>query len=214
MNRFILKYPKILQKIYPSRISKIPKEKTLYLTFDDGPIPEITPWVLQILADFSAKATFFCIGDNIRKHPAVFQKIIQQKHAIGNHTFHHLNGWNTTTEAYLANTLKTEAIFAENNLKRPSGTKLFRPPYGKIKNRQAKNLQKVGHTIVMWDVISGDYDKNYEAKNCLENCLKLIKPGSLVVFHDSLKAEKNLKYVLPKLMAHYADKGWRFESLY
>ncbi|WP_417885261.1 polysaccharide deacetylase family protein [Zunongwangia sp.] len=213
MNRFILKYPTILQKLYPSRISKITKEKTIYLSFDDGPIPEVTPWVLQTLANFSAKATFFCIGNNIKKHPDVFQEIITSNHTIGNHTFNHLNGWRTKLDHYIENIAKTDAIINEYKAKTISENKFFRPPYGRIKNKQAKKLQKLGYKIVMWDVISGDYDQTYDAEKCLKNCIKLITPGSVVVFHDSLKAQKNLIYVLPKLMEYYAKKGWSFENL-
>ena len=215
MNRFILKYPWILKKLYPKRLSKITAENTLFLTFDDGPIPEITPWVLNLLEKHSAKATFFCIGDNVRKHPEVFQKIKAKGHAIGNHTFNHLDGWNTSTSDYIENFKKAEEII-ESQLQQKliSEEKLFRPPYGKIKNKQAAKITNLGYRIVMWDVITGDYDKTYSAKKCLKNTRNLIKSGSIIVFHDSLKAEKNLKYVLPKILEEYAQKGWKFEALF
>ena len=214
MNRFILKYPWILKKLYPKRLSRVATEKTLFLSFDDGPIPEVTPWVLEQLDKYSAKATFFCIGDNIRKHPEIFKKIKDKGHAVGNHTFNHLNGWKTSTSDYLENFRKTERII-ESKLEKTlsSEEKLFRPPYGKIKNKQAAKITNLNYRIVMWDVITGDYDKNYDAEKCLENTLNLIRAGSIIVFHDSLKAEKNLKYILPKLLEEYSQKAWKFKTL-
>ena len=214
MNRFILKYPWILKKLYPKRLSRVAAEKTLFLSFDDGPIPEVTPWVLEQLDKYSAKATFFCIGDNIRKHPEIFKKIKDKGHAVGNHTFNHLNGWKTSTSDYLENFRKTERII-ESKLEKTlsSEEKLFRPPYGKIKNKQAAKITNLNYRIVMWDVITGDYDKNYDAEKCLENTLNLIRAGSIIVFHDSLKAEKNLKYILPKLLEEYSQKAWKFKTL-
>tara|TARA_B100001146_G_C16164481_1_gene427229 strand:- start:581 stop:1228 length:648 start_codon:yes stop_codon:yes gene_type:complete len=214
MNRFILKYPWILKKLYPKRLSRVAAEKTLFLSFDDGPIPEVTPWVLEQLDKYSAKATFFCIGDNIRKHPEIFKKIKDKGHAVGNHTFNHLNGWKTSTSDYLENFRKTEQII-ESKLEKTlnSEEKLFRPPYGKIKNKQAAKITKLNYRIVMWDVITGDYDKNYDAEKCLKNTLNLIRAGSIIVFHDSLKAEKNLKYILPKLLEEYSQKAWKFKTL-
>lgn len=215
MNRLILKYPWILKKLYPKRLSRITAEKTLFLTFDDGPIPEITPWVLDLLEKYSAKATFFCIGDNVRKHPEVFEQIKTKGHAFGNHTFNHFDGWKTKTSDYIENFKKAEEIInSQLQQKLTSEEKLFRPPYGKIKNKQAAKIANLGYKIVMWDVITGDYDKNYDAEECLKNTRNLISSGSIIVFHDSLKAEKNLKYVLPKLLEEYTEKGWKFESLF
>ena len=215
MNRLILKYPWILKKLYPKRLSRITAEKTLFLTFDDGPIPEITPWVLDLLEKYSTKATFFCIGDNVRKHPEVFEQIKTKGHAFGNHTFNHFDGWKTKTSDYIENFKKAEEIInSQLQQKLTSEEKLFRPPYGKIKNKQAAKIANLGYKIVMWDVITGDYDKNYDAEECLKNTRNLISSGSIIVFHDSLKAEKNLKYVLPKLLEEYTEKGWKFESLF
>ncbi|WBL22069.1 polysaccharide deacetylase family protein [Zunongwangia sp. HRR-M8] len=215
MNRFILKYPWILKKLYPKRLSRISSEKTLYLSFDDGPIPEVTPWVLEQLEKYTAKATFFCIGDNVRKHPEVFHQIEAKGHAIGNHTFNHLDGWKTSTSDYLENFRKAENII-QSQLQNlfTSEEKLFRPPYGKIKNKQASEITKLGYKIVMWDVITGDFDAKYDEEKCLKNAKKQIRPGSIVVFHDSLKAEKNLKYALPRLLEEYTKKGWKFKAIY
>jgi len=210
MNPFFIKYPFLLKKLYPNRITNIKAEKTIYLTFDDGPIPEITPWVLDILKQYNAKATFFCIGDNIRKHPEVFQQIIKEKHRVGNHTFNHLNGWKTSEEKYIENTLLAEKEIEKFS---PQKTKLFRPPFGKIKNSQAAKLVKQNYTIVMWDVISGDFDTRISKDKCLSNVLKNASAGSTIVFHDSIKASESLKFTLPKVLDYYAEKGFDFKAL-
>jgi peptidoglycan/xylan/chitin deacetylase (PgdA/CDA1 family) len=171
----------------------------VYLTFDDGPIPEITEWVLDQLTQYDAKATFFCIGDNIRKHPEIFNKIIENNHSIGNHTFNHLKGWQTTLERYLENTEECAEIIANFKL-RNTNPKLFRAPYGKIKPSQAKALRQAGYTIVMWDVISMDFDANVSQEQCLQNVISHIESGSIIVFHDSSKAWQNLQYALPKTL--------------
>jgi len=184
--------PRFIQRLYPERVWAFPnKRDSVYLTFDDGPIPEVTPWVLDELKNHNATATFFCIGENAKKHPEIFQRIIAEGHAVGNHTFNHLNGWKTETSEYIENTLLAEKLIA---------SKLFRPPYGKITSKQAKQLQQKGFKIIMWDVLSYDFDTTISEKKCLQSVLKNIKPGSIVVFHDSLKAEKNLRYVLPKVL--------------
>lgn len=185
-------------------------EKIIYLTFDDGPIPEITPFVLSELAKYNAKATFFCVGDNINKHPEVFRKLLAEGHAFGNHTYNHLKGWQTENEIYFENIEKLNRVVVELGIK-PS--KLFRPPYGRLKSSQGKYL-KSKYTIVMWSLLTCDYDKNFDAQQCLENAKRKTRNGSIVVFHDSLKAEKNLRYVLPKYLAYFADKGFRFDTLY
>lgn len=210
MNIFLVKYPSLLKKLYPNRITRLKGEKTIYLTFDDGPIPEITPWVLDTLNQYSAKATFFCIGDNIRKHPEVFQQIIKEKHSIGNHTFNHLNGWKTSEEKYIKNTLLAEKEIEKFS---PQKNKLFRPPFGKIKNSQAAKLVKQNYQIVMWDVISGDFDSRISKDKCLSNVLKNASAGSTIVFHDSIKASESLKFALPKVLDYYAKKGFDFKAL-
>lgn len=233
MNLFLAKYPSILKKLYPERITRLNTPKTLYLTFDDGPIPEITPWVLTQLKEYKAKATFFCIGDNIRKHKDIYKQIIEQGHSIGNHSFNHLNGWKTDTDFYVDNVLKAEETIIENGdqkkekreknqdsrNKKPNpqlatrNPKLFRPPYGKIKNSQASKLVNLNYTIVMWDVLSGDFDKTTSAEKCFNNVIKHTKEGSTIVFHDSLKASKSLKTVLPKILEYYTEKGYCFKAL-
>jgi peptidoglycan/xylan/chitin deacetylase (PgdA/CDA1 family) len=193
--------PRFIQRLYPERIWVFSRSSnSVFLTFDDGPIPEVTPWVLDELKKHNAKATFFCIGENVQKHPEVFQRILYEGHSVGNHTFNHLNGWKTATSEYIENIEKAKKQMHNSEFKIQNSRLLFRPPYGKITSKQAKTLQKKGFKIVMWDIISYDYDTNVSEEKCLQNVLKNIRSGSVVVFHDSLKAEKNLRYVLPKVL--------------
>jgi peptidoglycan/xylan/chitin deacetylase (PgdA/CDA1 family) len=204
---YLVKSPWLLKKIYPKLTWHIKTGKpSIFLTFDDGPIPIVTPLVLKILRGYNAKATFFCIGENVNKHPDVFAQVKADGHAIGNHTYNHLNGWKTLDEAYVANTLKTDEILHTN---------LFRPPYGRIKRSQVSWLKKERPNMqfIMWDVLSGDFDVNLTPEKCLANVLKHTKPGSIIVFHDSLKAFPRLEYVLPKAMEAWAKKGYHFEAL-
>ncbi|SFN64358.1 polysaccharide deacetylase family protein [Salegentibacter flavus] len=212
MNRFLVKYPSILRWFYPKRPSRIKAPKSIYLTFDDGPIPGITPWVLEQLRKYNAKATFFCIGENIEKHPEVFQQVVSEGHQIGNHSFHHLNGWKTSTSEYIKDVLITEELLNKEYPENPQ-PKLFRPPFGKIKNSQARKLTEQGFKIVMWDVISWDFDSDIKKETCHKNVIKNAKEGSIIVFHDSEKALKNLKYALPKVLKYFSDKGYEFKSL-
>ncbi len=208
----ITRIPGFIQKLFPSRLWTIStKEKVLYLTFDDGPVPKITPWVLEQLKKHKAKATFFCIGDNIRKHPDIFQQIISEDHRIGNHTHNHLNGWKTSTDYYVKNVLLGEDFISEK--RGQENSKLFRPPYGRLTGKQSKILQKRGFKIVMWDVLSKDYDRSLSAEKCLKNTIKHSHPGSIIVFHDSIKAAGNLKKVLPEILEHFSRQGYRFEKL-
>jgi peptidoglycan/xylan/chitin deacetylase (PgdA/CDA1 family) len=201
---FWVKTNRIIKWIFPNYVWNIPNdEQKVFLTFDDGPTPEITEWVLEQLKKYNAKATFFCIGNNIEKYPEIFQKTIAEGHAIGNHTFDHLNGWKTTTEEYIENA----KLYETQNPKLVTRN-LFRPPYGKIKHSQSKILRKLGYKIIMWDVLSRDYDQSISATQCLENVLSNIETGSIIVFHDSVKAEHNLKYVLPKTLEFLKEKGF------
>jgi len=238
MKLFLPKYPAVLKLLYPGRLTKINNKKAIYLTFDDGPIPEVTPWVLDQLAKFRAKATFFCIGDNVKKYPDIFQRIILEGHMIGNHTHNHLNGWKTETSDYINNIELTENTLRQNgkekkkeqnpkseirttNSKLPNQNpelqtpnyKLFRPPYGKIKNSQAVLVKQKGYKLVMWDVISGDYDQNFSGEKCFKNVIENATPGSTIVFHDSEKAFRNLKEILPRVLEYYSEKGLEFRSL-
>jgi peptidoglycan/xylan/chitin deacetylase (PgdA/CDA1 family) len=208
-----VKTNRFIKTIFPNYIWEIPNdEKKVYLTFDDGPIPEITEWTLAQLKKHNAKATFFCIGDNIQKYPEVYQKVIEHGHAIGNHTFNHLKGWETSLEDYIENTKKCSETMSNQQLK-TENFQLFRPPYGKIKPSQAKTLRKLGYKIIMWDIISMDFDQNISPEKCLDNVLKNIESGSIIVFHDSVKAWKNLEYVLPKTLAFLNEKEFVCEKI-
>lgn len=178
-------------------------EKILYLTFDDGPIPEVTPWVCEELDKYKAKATFFCIGENISRHPEIYQQVLAAGHQTGNHTYHHLNGWKVTDEEYLEDIRLTTTYCASS---------LFRPPYGRIKKSQSKKLTKQ-YRITMWDVLSYDFDAGTTPESCLRYVTEQAGPGSIVVFHDSLKAEKNLRFALPGVLEHFSSEGYRFESI-
>jgi len=177
--------------------------KAIYLTFDDGPEPSVTPWVLEILEQYQAKATFFCLGKNAEKHPAIIENIIGSGHTIGNHTYCHLKGWKTATALYLDDVEKCNLI-----LKTP----LFRPPYGKIKPTQLRRLKRK-YQIIMWSLISRDFDPKLEKEKCLEVVLKNTKCGSIIVFHDSLKAQEKLRYVLPLVLKEFSKKGFVFLPL-
>lgn len=182
-------------------------DKKIYLTFDDGPTPEITDWVLNQLQKYNAKATFFCIGDNIRKYPEIFSKIINEGHSAGNHTFNHLNGWKTSTTEYLENTKLCEASISNPK------SKIFRPPYGKLKLTQSKKIRQLGYKIIMWDVLSADFDRTISPEKCLENVLKNTVSGSVIIFHDSVNAFPNLEYALPETLKYLSEKGFVFDKI-
>ncbi len=202
----------VIKKLFHNYIWDLPNnDKIVYLTFDDGPTPKITEWTLAQLKNYNAKATFFCIGNNIEKHPEIFDKIIKENHSIGNHTFNHLKGWETTNEIYIENTLLCDSELVKNNY---LDCKLFRPPYGRIKKQQATALKKLGYKIIMWDVLSADFDPFITPQKCLENVLSNVKSGSIIVFHDSEKAFINLEFVLPKSLAFLKENGFRFEAIY
>ncbi|SOC79749.1 Peptidoglycan/xylan/chitin deacetylase, PgdA/CDA1 family [Salinimicrobium sediminis] len=206
--------PGFVKWIFKNRIWEGPAdEKAIYLTFDDGPIPEVTPWVLDQLKSFNAKATFFCIGENVQKHPEIFKKIIAEGHKVGNHTFNHLNGWKTSTPEYVLNTLKARQIIEKNIPgKEPAKNALFRPPYGRIKSKQVRELQKRDFRIIMWSILSMDY-KGITPEKCFQNVIDHARPGSVIVFHDSFKAQKNLTKVLPRVLEHFSVLGYSFKSL-
>lgn len=210
----IFRTPFFLPWFYPELVWKTDtQEKKIFLTFDDGPVPGPTEFVLETLKNFNAKATFFCIGDNVRKHPEVFAEVVHEGHAIGNHTFNHLKGWNYPTSEYLNNVSLCATQFEVAGI--PSSLsnsqQLFRPPYGRIKRSQIKALSN--YRIIMWDVLTHDYAKSYSPQRCLSGSVKATRPGSIVVFHDSMKAERNMKYALPRYLDHFSGMGFSFESL-
>ncbi|MEZ7505170.1 polysaccharide deacetylase family protein [Flavobacterium sp. Arc2] len=215
MSFYWIKTHLLIKKLFSQYIWDLPNnEKKVYLTFDDGPTPEITEWVLKQLELHNAKATFFCLGKNIEAHPSIFGKLIQKKHTIGNHTFNHLNGWKTSDEDYTKNILLCENSIKNHKIEiNHSEPKLFRPPYGKIKSVQAKKLKNEGYKIIMWDVLSADFDQTITEEKCLKNVISNIKPGSIVVFHDSVKAFKNLEYTLPKVLEYLDKNNFQCEAI-
>ncbi len=201
----------LFNMLFPKLFWNIPNQnKKIYLTFDDGPIPEITPWVLEILKEEHIKATFFCIGHNIKKHPEVFKQIISEGHAIGNHTFNHLKGWRTNSKKYLVNSEKCE-LEIEKHI--TLETKLFRPPYGKITPKQVNLLIAKKYKIIMWDVLTYDFDATLNENECYLQTITNTKQGSIIVFHDSCKANKNLKATLLKTIQELKRKGFTFDVL-
>lgn len=198
MSFYWIKTHKIIKRLFPKLIWDIPNnEKIVYLTFDDGPTIEVTNWVLNQLRIYESKATFFCIGKNIKQNPEIFNRIISDGHSVGNHTFNHLNGWKTPTDRYINN-----SKFEVQN------SRLFRPPYGKIKPNQVRELQNLGYKIIMWDVLSADFDEKITPEKCLNNVISNVESGSIIVFHDSKKAFRNLEYALPKTLQFLKQNGF------
>lgn len=202
---YFVKAPRILKKLYPQNlIWKRDSKDKVYLTFDDGPHETATTFVLEELQKYNAKATFFCIGQNVMALPKVYEQIIKDGHKIGNHTHSHPNGWKMSTKKYLQN-IKNAQHFIESNL--------FRPPYGRIRRRQAEEIKKLGFQIILWDVLSGDFDTHISPQKCWENIEQNIEPGSIVVFHDSSKAWERMEYALPRTLAFCQEKGWEMATL-
>ena len=209
---YFVKTPWILKKLYPHCVWDIPaRENNIYLTFDDGPHPVATPFVLDMLKQYEAKATFFCIGRNVVEHNELYRDIIDAGHLVGNHTHNHLNGWKVRDEQYINNILEAGKYIDSN---------LFRPPYGRITRFQVKLLRGIKNSpanrnfkIIMWDVLSGDFDKSLTGEDCSFNVIKHVKPGSIIVFHDSEKAYPRLKVALPKILEHGKRKNFQFEAI-
>ena len=205
---YLIKTPEFIRKTFPGFIWQIPnisqnQDKSIYLTFDDGPVDEVTPYVIDILDQYNAKATFFCVGENIEQNPEIFKRLKDQGHSIGSHSHNHLSGWATENKQYLTNVDKAAKLSRSN---------LFRPPYGRIKLSQAKKIQE-NYQIIMWDVLSGDFDPKVTPKQCFNNVVSNAQSGSIVVFHDSQKSYNVLKEVLPKVLEHYASLGYQFKSI-
>lgn len=178
-------------------------EKKLFLTFDDGPIPELTPWVLDILDEYKAKATFFCVGNNVQKYPELYSTIRQRGHGLGNHGFSHINGFRSSIRSYNRDVTRAGELI---------DSKLFRPPYGMLRGI-SRRLLKTRYKIILWDVLSMDFDKTLDARQVVRNVIAHVKPGSIVVFHDNLKAQKNLEYALPRILDYYSKRGYTFVNL-
>lgn len=211
MKPYWIKTNTFIKKIFSNYVWDIPNiENKIYLTFDDGPTPDVTEWVLEELKKHQAKATFFCIGKNIDSNTDLFQKIIDDGHIIGNHTFNHFNGWKSKTDDYLKNTTECQNLIDKLH---PKNSRLFRPPYGKIKQSQSKKLRESGYRIIMWDILSADFDQSITPEKCLKNVLKNAVSGSIIIFHDSSKGYKNLKYVLPRTLQELKNRGFIFEII-
>jgi len=209
MSFYWTKTSSFVKRLFFNQVWSIPNNNNkIYLTFDDGPTPEITEWILSTLKENNIKATFFCIGKNIENNLEIFNKIIAEGHSVGNHTFNHLNGWKTNTKEYLKN-----IELCEIAIQKTKKNKLFRPPYGKITLKQSKLVRKLGYKIIMWDVLSADFDQTISPDKCLENAIQKVTSGSIIVFHDSVKASVNLKHALPRAIAHYKEKGFVFDIL-
>jgi peptidoglycan-N-acetylglucosamine deacetylase len=201
---YFVRTPRLIQALMPSFTWRVPtSEKVIHLTFDDGPIPEVTPWVLDTLSQYDARATFFCVGENVGRYPTLFQRLSAEGHAVGNHTHNHLNGWQTTDFSYIRNISTCDELVQ---------SPLFRPPYGRIKPSQRQSLGQ-HYQIVMWDVLSGDFDPELSEAQCLANVVRNTRRGSIVVLHDSLKAEQKLRFVLPRVLEHFTLRGYRFEPV-
>lgn len=229
MNLIPTKTPLIAKKLFPNYVWDIASsKKELYLTFDDGPTPEVTTWTLDILKQYNIQATFFCIGSNIKKHPKIFERIILEGHSIGNHTQHHIKGWKTKTEAYLQDIVEAQQQI-DNSIcafqqsfqdekksdlnNSDSLTNYFRPPYGQIRPEQGKELIALGYHIIMWDVLSFDWEVKVSPEQCLNNVISKSKAGSIIVFHDSVKASKNMMFALPKVIEKFRNDGYEFKAL-
>lgn len=208
MHKHFIKIQWWIKKIFPDYIwSFSGKNNEVFLTFDDGPHQTITPWVLDELKKYGAKATFFCIGKNVVQHPKIYERILREGHAVGNHTFNHLNGWKTSVENYERD-IKEAAKYINSDL--------FRPPYGRIKRKQFKQLNKAMNfkaKVIMWDVLSADFDASITPEKCLQNVLKNTTAGSVIVFHDSEKAYRNLLFALPQTLHCLKAKGHQFKKI-
>lgn len=200
----LVRPPQLLRRYYKTSVWRIETDTpVIYLTFDDGPVEGLTPWVLDTLKHYGVKATFFCVGENIEKNNSIFRRILEEGHQVGNHTYNHIKGWKTHTPDYLANVEKCEQLL---------NTKLFRPPYGRIKKSQFKKLAET-YRVIFWDVLSYDYDKLVSPETCLDNSIRYTRPGSIIVFHDNVKAQKNLKFALPHYIEHFLKLNYKFTIL-
>lgn len=196
--------PLLYRMLFPETLWRINKrEHTVYLTFDDGPVPEVTPWVLDTLDHYDVKATFFCVGDNVRRNPELFEEVKRRGHSVGNHTMNHMQGAKVSTRIYLRNVAEAHELIQSN---------LFRPPHGLLRWAQSKVLRS-HYAIVMYDLVSRDYSKKLNGEQVLDNVKRFARNGSIIVFHDSLKAEKNMKYALPRAIEWLREQGYKFDSI-
>lgn len=205
MHIFPVRTPAFIKYVFPKLVWNISSsEKELYLTFDDGPTPKISEWILDTLNQYQAKATFFCVGKNVQLYPEIYSQIISEGHTIGNHTYDHLKGWKTTAMEYVKN-VKEASSFIDSNL--------FRPPYGQITPKQSKLLIREGYHVVMWNILSRDWDRKLDKQKCAEIVINNTSSGDIIVFHDSLKAESNMRYALPKVLDYFSERDYVFKRI-
>jgi len=205
--RYFIRSPWWLRQLYKGCLWQIPtKDKKIYLTFDDGPHPSVTPYVLDRLKEHNARATFFCVGKNVEAYPEVYKRILEEGHAVGNHTFDHLDGWATPDKRYLDNIAEARRLIVSD---------LYRPPYGRITRFQLRQLAAPGFNLktVMWSILSGDFDKSISGADCMQNVVLRIEPGSIVVFHDSEKAYERLSYALPAVLKYFSSREYSFDKI-
>lgn len=201
---YLVKTPKVVQKLFSNVIWRIPSDsKSIFLTFDDGPIPEVTPFILETLEQYNAKGSFFCVGENVEKYPEIFNRIVAKGHTVGHHGYSHISGWKTNHEEYLKDVQKGADIV---------NSPFFRPPYGKLKHSQYTELSKK-YNIIMWDVLVGDFDKNISVGKCYSNIVKNTHRGSILVLHDNLKTKGIITELLPKVLEHFSSKDYQFKAL-
>lgn len=204
------KTPKLISRTLTGFVWNVPNpDNEIFLTFDDGPVPEVTPWVLDVLKSLNVKATFFCVGENISKYPDIFKRLLSEGHSVGNHTYNHLNGWKTNFDYYLENIQKTQQIMQAHGV----NSRFFRPPYGKIKPGQSRFLTENDYKIVMWDVLSKDYLQTIKPEQVKANILNNVSSGSIIVCHDNIKAFKNLKAVLESAIGELISRGFVLKAL-
>ncbi|PID69461.1 MAG: polysaccharide deacetylase family protein [Flavobacteriales bacterium] len=207
MKPYFVKTPKIIDWVYPNFLWRIKTtDKKIFLTFDDGPTPKITPWALEQLQKYNAKATFFCVGNRLQKHPEIAAQLLTNGHKIGNHTFNHEHGRLTDADVYIQSVIETQKVLVQYGVEE----KIFRPPYGRITAQKAKMLRQLGYKFVMWTVLSADFDRKISAEMCYKNVTDNTSYGSIIVFHDSEKAFPLLKATLPKILEYYHNKGYEF----
>ncbi len=204
---YTYKFPHLLRWVFPNLIYTLPAKNEVYLTFDDGPIPDVTLEVLSILSHYQAKATFFCVGENIERHPEIFYQVVAAGHAVGNHTYHHMDGWKHSKAAYLRDIAHCNQIMQHYEGDIAIKHTLFRPPYGKITPALMQELE-LHYKVIMWDVISADFDQELLPEKSIEVLKKLTKPGSIIVFHDSIKAADNMFRILPEYLQFLKEKAW------
>ncbi len=196
---YLAKTPSIVKPLAGDLVWDIPtSQREVFLTFDDGPVPEVTPQVLDILDEYGAKGTFFCVGENVERHPEIFLDLLDRGHSVGNHTWSHENGWRTSQMSYLKSVLRCEELV---------NSKLFRPPYGRIRRQQAEALRNRFH-LIMWDVLAGDWDENRSVEQCVDTLIEYTRPGSVVVFHDSIKARDRVLQALPEYLRYLEVEGY------